>query len=101
MYAKCSFWYIISIVTNVHVWFLDVIEPLLAMMLFCQDNVALMLLCIGSSIGTVWKLEPMVLLHLMSCQMNKLSGSWSLSDELSGAWSLSELSEIKAKEDVR
>ena len=28
--------------------FLDVIEPLLAMMLLCQDYVALMLLCIGS-----------------------------------------------------
>ena len=31
-----------------NVWFLDVIEPLLAMMLLCQDYVALMLLCIGS-----------------------------------------------------
>ena len=28
--------------------FLDVIEPLLAMMLLCQNYVALMLLCIGS-----------------------------------------------------
>ena len=31
-----------------NIWFLDEIEPLLAMMLLCQDYVALMLLCIGS-----------------------------------------------------
>ena len=37
------------------IWFLDVIEPSLAMMLLCQYYVALMLLCIASrtfSIGT-------------------------------------------------
>ena len=37
------------------IWFLDVIEPSLAMMLLCQDYDALVLLCIGSrtfSVGT-------------------------------------------------
>ena len=37
------------------IWFLDVIEPSLAMMLLCQDYDALMLLCIGYrtfSVGT-------------------------------------------------
>ena len=37
------------------IWFLDVVEPLLALMLLCQYYVALMLLCIGCrtfSVGT-------------------------------------------------
>ena len=48
MFFFSFFFFFVALMLLCKVWFLDVIEPLLAIMLLCQDYVALMLLCIGS-----------------------------------------------------
>ena len=51
----CFFVFFLALMLLCSIWFLDVTEPSLAMMLLCQYYVALMFLCIGSrtfSIGT-------------------------------------------------
>ena len=53
--GSICFFFFFALMLLCSIWFLDVIEPLLALMLLCQCYVALMLLCIGCrtfSVGT-------------------------------------------------